>query len=261
MTKAQDSESVLVTRPSAHVAVLQIVEKPLGVLRIAAKRAISRALSELEADPTVRCVILTGTGNAFSVGSDIREFQRDRGWLLGAEEAENALNDQIEAARFAVIAAINAAALGGGAVLALACDIRIAGRSARIGLPEVKVGAFASGSGTQRLPRLIGRGRALLLLMTGRIIEAAEAERIGLIEQVVEDDHLMTAALSVAAEIATMPPNAVAASKRCVNEGLRYGWQAGMQREAVNVVELGMSDEAVEGQRAFIEKRPPRFAV
>ncbi|HMN87397.1 MAG TPA: enoyl-CoA hydratase-related protein, partial [Bauldia sp.] len=121
-----------------------------------------------------------------------------------------------------------------------------------------KVGAFASGSGTQRLARLIGRGRALLLLMTGRLIDADEAFRLGIVEEVADGDAV-EAALSLAAEIAAMPPAAVAASKRCVNGGLRDGHAAGMALEAEHVVSLGLSADAAEGQRAFIEKRAPRF--
>lgn len=254
-----ESGAVVATRPRPHVAVLRIAAEPLGVLRIAVKRAIREALMEAESDPDIRCVVLTGTGRAFSVGSDVREFQRDSGWLLKAEHEENALNDHIECSRLPVIAAINGHALGGGAVLALACDLRIAATSARIGVPEVKVGAFASGSGTQRLARLLGRGRALLLLLTGRLIDASEALRIGLVEDVADDAKLLDTALDLASEISGMPAGAVAASKQCVNTGLREGWGRGMELEAQNLVAVGLSEDAAEGQRAFVEKRPPRF--
>jgi enoyl-CoA hydratase/carnithine racemase len=129
----------VVTRPRPHLAVLRIASEPLGVLRIFVKRAIRQAFGQLEADPDVRCVVITGTGPAFSVGSDVRELERETGWLLKAEHEENALNDQIEYSRLPVIAAINGHALGGGAVLPLACDMRLAAASARIGLPDVRV--------------------------------------------------------------------------------------------------------------------------
>ena len=142
--------AVLVERPSDGVVLLTIASKPLGVLRFGVKRALQAVLAELEADRSVRCVVLTGVEKAFSVGSDIRDFSLEVGWLLENEYVEAGLNAAIENSRLPVIAALNGFALGGGAVLALACDIRVAARSLKIGFPEVKVGAFASGSGTQR---------------------------------------------------------------------------------------------------------------
>ena len=254
-----DCSVVKVSYPREGVALLTIASTPLGVLRLSVKRAMHTTLSSLEADSKVRSVILTGTGKAFSVGSDIREFTLEPGWLLVSEFEENALNALIETCRFPVIAACNGHTLGGGAVLALACDIRIAARSATIGFPEVKVGAFASGSGTQRLARLVGRGRALRLLLSGQIVEADEALRLGLVEEVVPDDRLIDRALELATEIAGLPAPAVAATKRCVNVGLREGWNAGLALESRLAVEVGLSDEALEGQRAFIEKRAARF--
>jgi enoyl-CoA hydratase/carnithine racemase len=254
-----ERNSIIVARPREGVALVTIAAQPLGALRVAVKRALRATLRELEADSGVRVLVLTGTGKAFSVGSDIKEFARDGDWLLNAEREENAVNDQIEAARFPVIAALNGHALGGGCVLALACDLRIAAASAKLGLPEVKVGAFASGSGTQRLARLIGRGRALYLLLTGRIILAAEALSLGLVEEVAEDGALMDRALNIASDIAAQPPAAVEATKRCVNEGLRFGWAHGMELEARFAVSVGLTDDAAEGQRAFVEKRPPHF--
>jgi enoyl-CoA hydratase/carnithine racemase len=254
-----ERSAIAVSRPQPGVALLIIKATPLGVLRLSVKRAIREALSALEADSSVRCLVITGTGSAFSVGSDIKQFERDAGWLLESEFEENALNERIEAARFPVIAACNGHALGGGAVLAMACDFRIAASSARFGLPEVQVGAFASGSGTQRLLHLMGRGRALYLLLTGRILSAKEALSFNLVEEVVADGALLGRALELAAEISARPPQAISASKQCVSIGLRLGWAAGIQHEYRHAIEVGLSDDAVEGQRAFIEKRPPRF--
>ncbi len=254
-----ERESVILTRPRQHVALIRLTARPLGVLRISVKCALIEALEEAEGDPAVRALVLTGDGRAFSVGSDVREFRHDAGWLRQAEAVENELNNRIEGSRLPVIAALNGHALGGGLVLSMACDIRLAGESARLGVPEVKVGAFASGGGTQRLPRLVGRGRALRLLLTGRIIDAHEAAAIGLVDEVVEDDALIESAVGLAEEIGAMPPLAVAASKACVNAGYRDGWARGMELELENVVSVGLSADAVEGQKAFIEKREPRF--
>ena len=254
-----EAAAVRIERPREGVALISIASEPLGVLRFGVKRALRKALAELEADPSVRCVVLTGTGRAFSVGSDIRDFQPDVGWILENEYVEAGLNAAIEASRLPVIAACNGYTLGGGAVLALACDIRLAAESAHSGFPEVKVGAFASGSGTQRLPRQVGRGRALDLLLTGRTIDAKQALAYGLVEYVVPDDELMARALDLAAQIAANAPRAVAATKRCVNLGLREGFQAGLAEECRLRVETGTGPDAAEGKAAFLEKRPPRF--
>jgi len=254
-----ESTAIELARPRDGVAQITIVSQPLGVLRFGVKRSLQARLAELEADPQTRCVVLTGVERAFSVGSDIRDFSQQVGWLLENEHVEAGLNAAIQASRLPVIAAINGFALGGGAVLTLACDIRIAAQSATFGFPEVKVGAFASGSGTQRLPRLVGRGRALDLLLTGRTIDAAEAYQIGLVEYVVPDEELLERALDVAAQIAANAASAVAASKRCVNIGLQDGFEAGLAQERKLRVETGAGPDAIEGRNAFLEKREPRF--
>lgn len=256
----QEAAAIKVSRAEQGVALIEIASEPLGVLRFGVKRALQVKLGQMEADPAVRCVVLTGVEKAFSVGSDIRDFSQEVGWLLENEYVEAGLNAAIEGSRLPIIAACNGYTLGGGAVLALACDIRMAAETATFGFPEVKVGAFASGSGTQRLPRLVGRGRALDLLMTGRIIGAEEALRIGLIEYLVPDEQLQEQALDLAAQIAASSAPAVAATKQCVNMGLRYGFEAGLAQESKLRVETGVGRDAKEGRDAFVEKRPPKFA-
>lgn len=241
------------------VALISISSEPLGILRFDVKRALGAKLVKLEADKRIRCLVLTGTGRAFSVGSDIKDFRQEIGWLLENEYVEAGLNAVIEASPLPVIAACNGFTLGGGAVLALACDIRMAAESAKFGFPEVKVGAFASGSGTQRLPRLVGRGRALDLLLTGRTIDASEALEIGLVEFIVADDVLLDRAIDLAAQIATNAAPAVSATKRCVNVGLRDGFEAGLAMERQLRVETGTGPDAAEGKASFLEKRPPNF--
>jgi enoyl-CoA hydratase/carnithine racemase len=254
-----ERSAILVERPSDGIVLLTIASKPLGVLRFGVKRALQTVLSELEADRSVRCLVLTGVEKAFSVGSDIRDFSLEVGWLLENEYVEAGLNAAIENSRLPVIAALNGFTLGGGAVLALACDIRVAASSLKIGFPEVKVGAFASGSGTQRLPRLVGRGRALDLLLTGRTIEAGEALAIGLVEYIVPDEEVRGKALELAEMIAANPAGAVSASKHCVNTGLRDGIQAGLALERELRIQTGRGADSIEGRQAFLEKRPPRF--
>ena len=254
-----ESDTIQVERPSDGVALITIGSEPLGVLRFGVKRALQARLADLEDNPGVRCVVLTGVERAFSVGSDIRDFSQKVGWLLENEYVEAGLNAAIEDSRLPVIAAINGFAFGGGAVLALACDIRVAAQSARFGFPEVKVGAFASGSGTQRLPRLVGRGRALDLLLTGRTIDAATALQIGLVEYILPDEELLEGALDIAAQIAAHSAPVVAATKSCVNVGLREGIEAGLAEEQRHRVETGRGLDAAEGRNAFLEKRAPCF--
>jgi enoyl-CoA hydratase/carnithine racemase len=241
-----EAEALEVTRPSPGVVLVRIVSEPLGVQRNGVRRALRAQLADFEAAPDIRCLVLTGHGRTFSVGSDIREFRRDPGWLLEAQRIEQGLCLALADSRLPVIAACNGLTLGGGLVLACACDIRLAALSARFGVPEVNVGTFASGSGTQ-------------LLLTGEIVDAPTALRLGLVEEVVADDALLDRALEIAKRIANLPAGAVAASKRCVNVGLREGIAVGLLLEAELSVEVGLSDDAAEGQQAFLEKRTPRF--
>jgi enoyl-CoA hydratase/carnithine racemase len=254
-----ETSAIRVSQPRQGITLLTIVSQPLGVLRFGVKRALQAQLADLEKDLSVRCIVLTGLERAFSVGSDIRNFSTEIGWLLENEYVEAGLNEAIEASRLPVIAALNGFTMGGGAVLALACDIRMAAASVQIGFPEVKVGAFASGSGTQRLPHLVGRGRALDLLLTGRTISAQEALDIGLVEYVVPDEELLDRALGLGEQIAANSLSAVAATKRCVNTGLREGIQAGLALERELRVQTGPGADAIEGRNAFLEKRSPDF--
>jgi enoyl-CoA hydratase/carnithine racemase len=260
-TQLLDEElgSVLVTQPQDDVGLIKIKSEPLGVLRHAVKRALLRNVDELERNFAVRCVVITGSGKAFSVGSDINDFSQDVGWLLENDYWEAHLNQAIENARFPVIAACNGLTLGGGAVLALACDFRAAASSATFGFPEVKVGAFASGSGTQRLPRMVGRGRALDLLLTGRVIGAQEALDFGLVEYVFPDEIFMDEVLKIAQTIASYPGSATSATKRCVNTGLRLGIEYGLTMESDLRVKTGRGPDSIEGRAAFLEKRKPKF--
>jgi enoyl-CoA hydratase/carnithine racemase len=257
--QSDETQAIQVTKPYDGVALIIIMSEPLGVLRHSVKRALMRIISELENDEAIRCVVLTGIGKAFSVGSDINDFSQEVGWLLENDYWESKLNQMLEDTRFPVIAACNGHALGGGAVLALACDFRVASESAKFGFPEVKVGAFASGSGTQRLPRLVGRGRALELLLSGRVITAQEALQYGLVEFVYPDDKFMEETMKIALTIASYSGPVTAATKKCVNVGLIEGIDKGLTLESDLRVNTGRGADAIEGRAAFLEKRPPKF--
>ena len=247
------------TLASPGVVLIRITSRPLGVFTIDARRQLTAFLQTVHLQHGARCVVLIGTGASFSVGSNIREFEATEAWIEEARLAETALNETIERGSVPVIAACNGHTLGGGAVMALACDFRIAGRSASFGLPEVKLGAMATATGTQRLPMLVGRGQALRLMLTGQPIGAEEAHRIGVFEELVEDDQLEARALELAQQIASVSPKAVAATRRSVSAGLREGYNTGLIMEAEITVPLGLTDDAIEGKAAFVEKRPPRF--
>ena len=253
------SDAFQVSPPVEGVVVIRIVARPHGVLTVGARRQLTAAIAGLADDPSVRCAVLTGEGRAFSAGSNIREFEATTEWVEGARRVEVALNETIADSPVPIVAACNGSTLGGGAVMALACDVRVAAASAVFGFPEVKLGAMAGATGTQVLPRLVGPGHALRLMLTGRIIGADEACRVGLVDEVVDDEDLMPRALQLAREIAGASRAAVRATKRCVRGGLAGGYAAGMQLEAAITAPLGLTADAIEGKAAFIEKRPPRF--
>jgi enoyl-CoA hydratase/carnithine racemase len=238
---------------------VRIVSQPLGAFTVQARRELKAFLERAHIDHAARCIVLTGRGPAFSVGSNIREFEATPEWIEAARLAETDLNETIERGPLPVIAACNGHTLGGGAVMALACDFRIAGHSATFGVPEVKIGAMPTATGTMRLPLLVGRGQALRLMLTGQSINAEEAYRIGIFEELVDDDKLLDRTLEIARQIAAVSPKAVGASRRCVSAGLRLGYDAGLAMEAEITVPLGLSDDAIEGKAAFVEKRAPRF--
>jgi enoyl-CoA hydratase/carnithine racemase len=204
-------------------------------------------------------VILTGAGRAFSAGADIKEWtalsplEFARSWGLRG----HALFDRLSALPPPVIAAINGIAFGGGLELALCADIRIAGAEARLGRPEVTIAALPGGGGTQRLPRLIGAGRAKHMILTGQPIEAARAEAWGLVSEVVAAEALLPRANELAAQIAANAPIAVQASKRLIDAALPASAAATLETQAGAL--SGSTEDAKEGRASFLERRPPRY--
>jgi enoyl-CoA hydratase len=231
----------------------------LNALNSATLVELNAAFEDLASDPAIRVVLLTGAGErAFAAGADIRELAE----VPGEEGSAFALRGQgvfrrIETLGKPVIACIRGFALGGGCELAMACTLRIAAEDARLGQPEVKLGIIAGYGGTQRLPRLVGRGAALKLLLTGAIIDAREALRIGLVDEVVAPPELMIRADALAREIAQNAPLAIAETLRAVDEGLSLPLELALLREAGRFGELGSTADKAEGTRAFLEKRAP----
>jgi enoyl-CoA hydratase len=219
------------------------------------------AFEEARDDREVRGVILTGAGDkAFIAGADIGELAH-----LTAVEAEEssrfgqAVLDLVENLGKPVIAAINGFALGGGCETAMACTIRIATETARFGQPEVKLGLLPGGGGTQRLPRLVGKGRALQLILTGEMITAQEALRIGLVNEVVPADSLISRVEAILKQIFSNAPVAVKHSLEAVNKGLETSQDEGLTLEASFFGLCAGTDDKKEGTAAFLEKRPAKF--
>ncbi len=212
-------------------------------------------------DESILCVILTGGGEkSFVAGADINELavcdvvsgraKCDRGQKLLSK---------IENLRQPVIAAINGFALGGGCEIAMACDIRLASEKAKIGQPEVSLGIIPGYGGTQRLSRLVGRGKAKQMIFTGDHINAAEALRIGLVDEVYPPEELMTKAKEMARKIASKGPLAITAAKEAINLGLDVDLKSGCEHEASLFAGICASEDKTEGTKAFLEKRKAEF--
>ena len=233
----------------------------LNALNVAVIAELTSAFLALRDDPSIGAVILTGAGEkAFVAGADIAGLS-----TLDPQAArENASLGQrltllMENLGKPVLAAINGFALGGGCELALACTMRIAAEGAKLGQPEVKLGIICGYGGTQRLPRLVGRGRALELLLTGEPVDAAEALRIGLVNRVVPREKLLEEARSIARKILAVGPIAVRRTLEAVGRGLDTTLEEGMALEADLFGGCFGSQDMKEGSAAFLEKRPPRF--
>jgi len=224
-------------------------------------RELRTAFEQIKQDDEVRVAILTGAGDkAFVAGADINVLERQSA-ITGAQHAAGGqdLLNFIENLGKPVIAALNGYTLGGGCELAMACTLRIASESAMLGQPEVKLGIIAGNGGTQRLPRLVGKGRALQLLLTGELISAQEAFRIGLVNQVVPQAQLMEAAVALAKKIIPNAPLAIRYTLEAVNRGMEMTQSEGLALEASLAGLCFSTQDMKEGVRAFLEKRPANF--
>jgi len=234
----------------------------LNALSSTVLRELAHALDTIDADSAVRCAILTGAGEkAFAAGADISELNALPSGSAGAVQAKRgqALTLHIERLRVPVIAAVNGFALGGGCELAMACDIRIASDNAKFGQPEVNLGLVPGYGGTQRTTRLAGRGWAMYLCLTGEMIDASEALRIGLVQKVVPLAGLLDEAKRIAGVIASKAPLAIAATKRAIDEGAGLPLNEALALEALQFGLMIETDDFVEGTKAFLEKRKAQF--
>ncbi len=235
--------------------------KKLNALNKVTIEELHAAFLALEEDNEMRVVILTGSGEkAFVAGADISEFAHfspDQGGKL-ARKGQEMVFDLIENLSKPVIAAINGYALGGGLELAMSCHFRIASTEAKMGLPEVSLGVIPGYGGTQRLPLLIGKGRALELITTAAMISADDAKAYGLVNHVTTPEELIPLAEKIAAKVMRNSPNAVAAAIRAVNDASKTGVN-GFDTEIKEFGNCFGTDEFIEGTTAFLEKRKPNF--
>jgi enoyl-CoA hydratase len=261
LTEALNLANVLYEKKAAIAYVTVNRPKVLNALNTPTWADLRIAFEHARDDAAVRGVILTGAGNkAFIAGADIAELAH-----LSAVEAEQSSRfgqqvlDLVENLGKPVIAAVNGFALGGGCETAMACSIRIAVESAKFGQPEVSLGLLPGGGGTQRLPRLVGKGRALQLILSGEMINAQEAYRIGLVNEVVPDNDLISRAEVILTRIAANAPIAVKFALDAANKGMETSQSEGLLLEASYFGLCAATEDKKEGTSAFLEKRAPSF--
>jgi enoyl-CoA hydratase len=244
-----------------RVAVLT-VNRPdkLNALNDATIAELGHAIDQIRVDESIAGVILTGAGRAFVAGADISELS-NQSPVLGKARARAGQDvfRRFETCPKPVVAAVNGFALGGGCELAMACHTRIASDAAKFGQPETKLGILPGYGGSQRLPRLVGKGRAMQLLMTGEMIDANEAYRIGLVNKVVPAAQLMDEARNMLKTILANGPLAVALCIEAIDRGLEMSLEEGLILEANHFGLLAATEDMREGMKAFLEKRAPKF--
>jgi enoyl-CoA hydratase/carnithine racemase len=255
--------SGLITLELGRVAHLELVNPPLNLVTRELLDELAAALATLEAatPDEVRAVVVSGRGDrAFSAGSHVGEFEAQRGPAGRARhELESGVARRLAELPMPTIAAIEGNALGGGLELALCCDLRIASERARIGLPEVRLAVTPGAGGTQRLPRVVGPARARELILTGKVLTAEEAERIGLVNEVVPVGQAVTRATEIATEIAQRGPVAVREAKRLIDLATDTDIDAGLAAELDASDRVFATEDMLEGAAAFFAKRDPEY--
>lgn len=255
------SDVLIIEKLEGRVALLTFNRpEKMNALNAAVREALVAALDELRHDDDVRVLVLTGAGDkAFIAGADIAEFKDAGAVEQYRSMQEGNIYSALEEFPKPIIAMINGYCLGGGCELSMACDIRIASSKARLGQPEINLGIIPGGGGTQRLPRLVGEGHAMRLIMTGEMISAEEAERIGLVEKVFAPEELRDATLDMARTIGSRSPIALQAAKESVMAARRTSLDEGLKFERAWFGLLFSTEDKDEGVDAFLGKREPDF--
>ena len=261
MTDPAPSDSVVTWTAEGPAFVVRLVNPPANQLGQSLLDGLSAALGAFETSAPRILLVCSGLDGFFAAGADIKLMAgADRAALRAYGDSMRAVLDRIAALDRPSIAAIEGRALGGGLELALACTMRIGSASARLGLPEAKLGLIPGAGGTQRLPRLVGRGRALDMMLTAREVPAEEALAIGLLDRVTAPGGALKQALELAGQFGAMSRPALAAVLRCVDDAAELPLAEGMAREADRVTDLLDSPDGHEGLAAFVAKRPASFA-
>jgi len=249
LVEKRDTVAIIkLNRPKALNALCQQLTEEMGA-----------ALDAIEADPDIGCVVLTGTDKAFAAGADIKEMQPKSVMDVYKEDFITATWERVTTCRKPVIAAVAGFALGGGCELAMMCDIIIAAENAKFGQPEIGIGFLPGGGGTQRLTRLVGKSKAMDMCLTGRMMDATEAERSGLVSRVVPVLELLDEALKMANKIASMSQPAAMMTKEAVNRAYESSLKEGLLFERRMFHAAFALNDRAEGMRAFIEKRKPEW--
>jgi enoyl-CoA hydratase len=253
------SESLIVERPSDDIVVLKINRPQVrNALNLEVRASLAEKITQYGAEKAVRCLIVTGSDAAFAAGADIGEMAEADPVEVMSRNVQKYWRAIMDCPK-PLIAAVEGYALGGGLELALCADIIIAGEGAKLGLPEVKVGILPGAGGTQKLARLVGRHRAMLLIMTGRVFGAAEALGMGVVSEVAPSGQALQRALDVAREIAAMPPISIMQIKEVVNAGLNAPLDTALMLERKAFQLQFATRDQKEGMRDFLEKRKPKF--
>jgi len=252
-------EYILVESKGAVGIVTLNRPKMLNALSFGVFREIAAAVDGLEADEGIGCILLTGSEKAFAAGADIKEMQPKTFIEMFSSDFIAIGGDRVATCRKPTIAAVGGYALGGGCELAMMCDLLIAADTAKFGQPEIKLGVLPGMGGSQRLTRAIGKAKAMDLILTGRTIDAAEAERSGLVSRVVPADDLLTEAKAVATTISQMSRSAARMAKEAVNRAFESTLAEGLLYERRLFHSAFATDDQSEGMAAFIEKRPANF--
>ncbi len=255
-----DYKNIIVEHEDNILIVKVNRERAMNALNRETIEEMQKLFSYYWTDDKIHCVIITGVGKAFVAGADITELA-DLDARSGVDTAARGqyLMKSIQNFPRPVIASINGFALGGGCELAMACDIRLASEKAKLGQPEVNLGIVPGYGGTQRLPRLVGQGKATQLILTGDMISADEALRIGLVDEVYTPEELWDKTMEMARAICSKGPVAVALAKECINRGLDVSLSIGCDLEKASFGSVCGTDDKNEGMEAFLNKRKPEF--
>ncbi|HTZ38049.1 MAG TPA: enoyl-CoA hydratase [Stellaceae bacterium] len=255
----EQERTVLVERQDAVGIIRLNRPSALNALNAQLIRELGAAFDDLEFDPAIGAIVLTGSERAFAAGADIKEMQAKTYSEAYAEDFITRGWERVAQCRKPVIAAVAGFALGGGCEVAMMCDIVVAAETAKFGQPEIQLGTMPGAGGTQRLPRFIGKAKAMDLCLTGRMMDAAEAERLGLVSRIVPADKLMEEAVAVAARVAAMSHSAAMMVKEAVNRAFETTLAEGVRFERRLFHATFATEDQKEGMAAFVEKRKPAF--